>query len=260
MESSTRLIAFGCLFLIIAGWEALAPRRQLRLSRWQRWPANLALSVVNILGIRLLLASAAVGAALWAEQANIGLFHMLNWPLWLEYVLCFALLDLSIYWQHRLFHVIPLLWRMHRVHHADLDLDVSSGVRFHPLEGLLSMLGKMAVIVALGIAPSLVLIFELVLNLCATFNHGNIYISPRVDRYLRYILVTPDFHRIHHSTELTESQKNYGFSVPWWDYLFGSYLPEAQRNQTDMELGLAETQTPAAAQSFSAAFVKLVLR
>ncbi len=232
----------------MASWEALAPRRQQQIPRRQRWPANLVLALLNIGLIRLLLASAAAGSALWAETQHFGLFNQLHLPYWLSFALSLILLDLLIYWQHRLIHLVPWLWRWHRVHHADQELDVSSGVRFHPVEALLSMGLKIATVALLGVPVSAVLSFELILNLCSTFHHSNVYLSPRLDKALRYLLVTPDLHRIHHSTRYDENNRNFGFSVPWWDQLFGSFLAQAQKLQTEIELGDAEIRDPGKSQ------------
>lgn len=259
MEALVRSGAFLGLFLLMALWEVLAPRRVQRLHRRERWPVNLALLVLNAVLLRLIFAGAALGTAFWAAEHEWGLFNQVHWPLWNEIILAVLALDLLIYWQHRLFHVVPLLWRLHRVHHADLELDVTSGARFHPLEAVLSMLLKMGAVALLGAAPASVLIFELTLNLAATFNHGNVYLPLWLDRPLRWLLVTPDMHRIHHSVERSECNSNYGFSVPWWDRLFGSYVTEPGLGQLEMVIGDAEIRDPYEAQALSPILFKIPL-
>lgn len=259
MEALIRSGAFLGLFLLMALWEVLAPRRPQLLRRWERWPVNLALLVLNAVMLRLIFSGAALGTAVWAAGQHRGLLNQLSLPIWLEVLLAVGMLDLLIYWQHRLFHVLPLLWRLHRVHHADLELDVSSGARFHPLEALLSMLLKMGAVALLGVAPAAVLIFELSLNLCATFNHGNVYLPVWLDRPLRWLLVTPDMHRVHHSVVRGECNSNYGFCVPWWDRLFGSYVDQPAAGQLGMTIGDAEIRDPYLAQALSPLLFRIPL-
>ncbi len=237
MEDIVRASAFISLFIVMAFWEFIAPRRKQVLSRIKRWPANLILLIGNALLLRLLFAGGAYATAVWAGQNQYGLLNHVELPAVFSIVFAVVLLDILIYWQHRLFHVVPFLWRFHRVHHADQELDVSSGARFHPVEAVLSMLLKIVIVLLLGAPPEAVLIFELVLNLCATFNHSNIYIAPKLDKWIRAVLVTPDMHRIHHSTIRSECDSNYGFSVPWWDRLFGSYTDEPEMGQLQLNIG-----------------------
>lgn len=251
MDALIRSGAFVGLFALMALWEIRAPRRPQRVHRRLRWPVNLALLLLNAVLLRLLFAGAALGTAVWAAAAGWGLLNQLSLPDGVGIGLAVLLLDLLIYWQHRLFHRIPLLWRLHRVHHADLELDVTSGARFHPLEAVLSMLLKMGAVALLGAPPAAVLIFELTLNLCATFNHGNVALPKGLERPLRWLLVTPDMHRIHHSVIRTESNSNYGFSVPWWDRLFGSYLDQPAVGQLELEIGDAGLREPHQAQALA---------
>jgi len=236
-ESLLRLILFVGIFTAVAWWERLAPRRSEPMERTQRWRSNLLLVVIDSLLVRLLIP---IGAAGFAAQQQWGLLHQIEVPHLLAIALAVVVLDGIIYWQHRLFHYFPLLWRLHRVHHADIHLDVSSGLRFHPIEILLSMAIKVAAVVALGIDPLAVLIFEVLLNGMAMFNHGNIRLPQAVDHRLRMWVVTPDMHRIHHSTLLQEYNRNFGFNLSCWDRLFGSYCDQPQAGQLQMKIGLDE--------------------
>jgi len=260
MEAIVRSSAFLMLFFCMALWEYYLPRREQIIPRRKRWPLNLFLMVFNTLILRLTMSGAAYGTAIWAQSHDYGLLHFFSFPGWFQLGLGIVLLDLLIYWQHRLFHVVPIFWRLHRVHHADLELDVSSGARFHPLEAVLSMFIKMGAIVLLGAPPIAVLSFELILSLCATFNHGNVYLSQKLDKLLRVFLVTPDMHRIHHSVLPRESNSNYGFSVPWWDYLFSSYTAEAKEGQLGLEIGDSKFPSLAKAQSVKAVLIDIPLQ
>jgi sterol desaturase/sphingolipid hydroxylase (fatty acid hydroxylase superfamily) len=237
-EIMWRFGAYCAVFAILAGWEISSPRRFLRVGRKPRWPSNLGILVIDALSVRLLIPAAAFGAALFAEQRGLGLFNLLALPFWLRALLGFVLLDLVIYAQHFTFHHVPLLWRLHRMHHSDLDVDVTTGVRFHPFEILISMLIKIAVVLAMGIPPVAVLVFEIVLNATSMFSHANVSLSPPVDRVLRWLVVTPDMHRVHHSIARDETDSNFGFNLPWWDRLFGTYRPEPRAGHTDATLGL----------------------
>ena len=243
-EAELRLGLFVLIFALMFVWENRAPRRRLSVPRWQRWRHNLALFGLNTLLLRLLFPAAAVGLALSAEAADLGLFNRVDWPLWLEIPLAVLLLDLAIYWQHRFMHRIPLLWRLHRVHHADLDIDLTTGSRFHPIEILLSMLYKWGVILLLGPAAVAVLIFEILLNGMALFNHANVAMPAWLDRMLRYLLVTPDMHRVHHSVLRRETDSNFGFNLSLWDRWFGSYADQPERGHIDMTIGLSEFRDP----------------
>lgn len=237
-ESGVRLGVFLGVVMVMLVWEALAPRRARTISRRARWPGNLGITVIDTLAVRLAFPAAAVGAAFTAEQQGWGLLPWLDLPALVASVLGLVLLDLSVYVQHVAFHHVPVLWRLHRMHHADLDLDVTSGARFHPLESVASMAAKIAVVIALGASPSTVLTFEILLNACAMFNHSNINLPLGLDRVLRLLVVTPDMHRVHHSVHPEETNSNYGFNLPWWDRVFRTYRAEPADGQLGMTIGL----------------------
>jgi sterol desaturase/sphingolipid hydroxylase (fatty acid hydroxylase superfamily) len=237
-ESAIRLGCFLGILLAMMGWEWRLPRRAPSLPRARRWPANLGIVAVDSAVLRLAFPVLAVGAAQLAETRGWGLFHWLNAPFWPAFVASMLLLDLTIYAQHVAFHKIPLLWRLHRMHHTDLDFDVTTALRFHPLEIVLSMLIKWAVVVLLGAPPVAVLVFEVVLNATAMFNHGNVRLPPRLDRALRWLVVTPDMHRVHHSIRREETDSNFGFNLPWWDRLFGTYRDQPRDGHSGMTIGL----------------------
>lgn len=239
-EGTIRLLAFGAIFFAMLLWELFAPRRPLSVARAQRWSSNLALMIINTVALRLLFPAAAVGFALSAEALGFGLFHWLAWPPLLELVCAVLLLDLAIYGQHVLMHRVPLLWRLHRVHHADLDFDLTTAVRFHTFEILLSMLIKWGVILLLGPAALAVLIFEVLLNGMAVFNHANVSLPPRAERVVRALLVTPDMHRVHHSSIVRETNSNYGFNLSLWDRLFRTYTAQPARGHDGMTIGLEQ--------------------
>ncbi len=222
-EAAIRLAVFLGVLLALVVLERLRPWRAVRPLGMRRWPANLGLALTGSLLVRALVPAAAVGAAVWAEGRGLGLFPALGAPAWVAVPLAILLLDLLVYWQHRVTHTVPLLWRLHRVHHADPELDATSGLRFHPAEILLSMGLKMAAVVALGAPPLAVLAFEVLLNATAMFNHAAIRMPPRAEPWLRLVLVTPEMHRTHHSEVRAETDSCYGFCLPWWDRLFGSY-------------------------------------
>ena len=239
-EPVIRLAAFAGVFLVMAVWELIEPRRKHTIGRTWRWPNNLSVVIVNTVLVRVLLPATAVGIAFLAEARGFGLFNMFVIPAWVSVVASVAILDLAIYLQHVLFHAVPALWRLHRMHHADLEFDVSTGLRFHPIEIVLSMLIKFAVVAALG-APALsVLIFEVLLNATSMFNHGNIRIPSRIDAALRWLLVTPDMHRVHHSILPRETNSNFGFNLPWWDRLFGTYRAQPEAGHETMTIGIEQ--------------------
>ncbi|HIE54896.1 MAG TPA: sterol desaturase family protein, partial [Chromatiaceae bacterium] len=243
-EVTIRLGFFLGIFAIMALWEWLAPRRPLRLSRARRWPHNLGLVFLNSFVLRLLFPAAAVGVAVHAQQQGWGFFNLYEVPLPAAVLLSVIALDFVIWAQHVMFHAIPLLWRLHRVHHADLDFDVTTGARFHPVEIILSMLIKFAAIVLLGAPVVAVVIFEVLLNATAMFNHGNVGLPPRLDRLLRWVLVTPDMHRVHHSVEDDEANSNFGFSLTWWDRLFGTYREQPRAGHREMIIGIHKYRDP----------------
>ena len=238
-EGQIRLTAFVSVFIILALWEILSPRRPLSVSKSLRWFNNLMLMLVNALALRFMLPVLAVGMALQAESLDWGLFNVLEWPFWLEGLLVILLLDLGIYWQHRLMHVVPILWRLHRMHHSDRDLDVSSAIRFHPLEILLSMLYKLLLITLLGPSFIAVIVFEVLLNALSLFTHANGYMPVQWDKRLRVVFVTPDMHRIHHSKyHRNETNSNYGVLTSLWDRLFKSYSHDPIEGQSGLTLGV----------------------
>ncbi len=239
-EMLVRLGCFAGVLALMAAWELLAPRRHLATAKSQRWVSNLSLVALNSVAVRVLLPLGAVGVALLAEEHGWGLFHNVPLSPTLAVVLSVVVLDFAIYLQHVLFHAVPLLWRLHMVHHADLDFDVSTGLRFHTIEILLSMGIKMAVVVTLG-APALgVLIFEVLLNATSMFSHGNVRLPAAVDHVLRLVLVTPDMHRVHHSVDPRETNSNFGFNLPWWDMLLGTYRAQPADGHTGMTIGLKQ--------------------
>lgn len=238
-EWKIRLAAFLGVFVLMALWEVVAPRRALTLAKFARWIANLELVVINTVLLRLLFPAATVGMALFAQAQGWGIFNTFAAPGWLVVILCVLMLDFVIWLQHVMFHAIPLLWRLHRVHHADLDFDVTTGLRFHPLEILLSMLIKFAAIVVLGPPVLAVIAFEVLLNATSMFNHSNVRLPRGLDRVLRWLLVTPDMHRVHHSIEADETNSNFGFNLPWWDRLFGTYRAQPRAGHDGMTIGIS---------------------
>ena len=245
-EPTIRAGVFLVVLAAMAAWEAAAPRRALGLSRARRWPSNLGMVAINAVLLRLIFPTAAVGVALIGEQRGWGLLRVIAMPAWLQIALTVLLLDLAVYLQHVLAHAVPVFWRLHRMHHADLDFDVTTGVRFHPIEILLSMMLKVAVVMAIGAAPLGVLIFEVLLNATSMFNHGNVRVPAAFDRVLRWLVVTPDMHRVHHSIEPHETNSNFGFNLPWWDRLLGTYRPQPAAGHTAMTIGLDSFRDPAA--------------
>ncbi|SES64863.1 sterol desaturase family protein [Oceanicella actignis] len=239
-EPLIRLAVFAAVFCLMAGWEALRPARALALGRWPRWGVNWAVAALDAALVRLLFPAAAAGAAWDAQAMGWGLFNALDWAPWLEALICIAALDFAIWFQHLLSHKIPILWRVHRVHHADRDVDVTTAIRFHPIEIALSMLFKIGLVYALGAPALAVILFEILLNGCAMFNHANISLPARIEAALRWLLVTPDMHRIHHSVRREETDSNYGFNLSWWDRLFGTYRARARGA---LRLGLPDWQT-----------------
>jgi sterol desaturase/sphingolipid hydroxylase (fatty acid hydroxylase superfamily) len=244
-EPAIRLAAFLGVFGVVALWEALAPRRGARFSRRQRWPHNLGLLAVDSLVVRLVAPGAAIAVAVAGETGGWGLINALGLPAWAAILFAIVLLDLAIYFQHVMFHAVPMLWRLHRVHHSDLDFDVTTGTRFHPIEILLSTLIKMAAVVAIGAPAVAVLVFEVLLNATAMFNHSNGKLPLAIDRWLRLLVVTPDMHRLHHSVVHNETNSNFGFNVPWWDRLFGTYRAQPAAGHEAMTIGVDAFRTPA---------------
>ena len=245
-EAWTRLAFFGAVFLAMASWELLAPLRPSSVSKGRRWSINLSIVLINTLVVRLLFPFAAVGVAWLAGERGWGVLNNLALPFWLSFLGSVVALDLVVYLQHVLFHAVPAFWRLHMVHHADLDFDVTTGSRFHPLEILLSMLVKAGAVVLLGPPAAAVLAFEVLLNATSLFNHGNVRIPPAIDRLLRLVVVTPDMHRVHHSVVPVETNSNFGFNLPWWDRLLGTYRREPRAGHLGMTIGVRQFRDPAA--------------
>jgi len=251
-QTPLRLGFFLGLFGIIAAWEYLKPRRQQNTRRVSRWVNNLGLVVVATLLVRLVVPMGLAVIAFQVQAAGWGLFNHLTLSLWLEIVLALVLLDLAIYWQHRMFHQVPVLWRLHRVHHSDLAFDVSTAVRFHPLEILLSIFIKGLLVLMLGIPATAIIIFEVILNGVALFNHGNIRLPKGLDGVLRSVLVTPDMHRVHHSNIPSETNSNYGFNLSIWDKIFGSHTAQPQKGHQGINIGLKEYSSQQQSNDFMA--------
>ena len=239
-EIAVRLGAFVAVLVTMALWEVLTPRRPSYYSRIRRWPNNLGIVALNTALVRILLPGAAVGLALIGEQRGWGLLNHLPVPRWAAVLASMILLDLAIYLQHVMFHAVPALWRVHRMHHADLHFDVTTGVRFHPIEIVLSMLFKLGLVAALGAPAMGVLLFEVLLNATALFNHGNVRMPLGLDRLLRWLVVTPDMHRVHHSILVQETNSNFGFNLPWWDWLLGTYRDQPAVGHNAMTIGIEQ--------------------
>ena len=241
-EPQIRLAIFLTLFAVLAGLEFFAPRRELRVARSRRWLTNWIIAIIDSALVRLLFVGAAVGAATWATSANIGLFNLVRLPNWFELLVSFIVLDFAIWLSHVASHKIPILWVVHRMHHSDIDIDVSTAIRFHPIEIILSMVWKIVVVVSLGAPAVAVLIFEIVLNGAAMFNHSNVRLPLFLDRILRWIIVTPDMHRVHHSVINRETDSNYGFNLAIWDRVFGTYVDQPEKGHAKMKIGLSDWQ------------------
>ena len=237
-EKTIRMGFFFGVLAVMALWEIAAPRRKLTASKTVRWVNNLGLVFFNSFILRVLFPAAAVGVALTASKQGWGLFNVYELPLYVSVIASVVILDFVIYVQHVMVHAIPVLWRLHRVHHADPDYDVTTGARFHTVEIILSMLIKFATILLLGPPLVAVILFEIILNVTAMFNHGNVGLPPALDRVLRWIVVTPDMHRVHHSVEDDEANSNFGFSLPWWDRLFGTYRDQPRGGHQGMTIGI----------------------
>lgn len=243
-ETAVRLGAFALTFLAVALWELAAPQRELTLPRAVRWRANLGLVLLNTVLLRVVFPTAAVGVAAVASAQGWGVLNVWQPPMWAAVLLAVVALDFVVWLQHVMVHAVPALWRLHRVHHADLDYDLTTGARFHPLEIGLSMGIKFAAIVLLGAPVLAVMVFEVLLSSCAMFNHGNIRLSAPADRVLRWFMVTPDMHRVHHSVEDDESNCNFGFNLTWWDRLLGTYREQPRAGQQGMTIGIRDHGDP----------------
>lgn len=238
-EPLIRLGIFAAVFAAMASWELLAPKRGLTAPKGARWLTNIAIAAIDAAMLRFLFPVLAVGVAIWADGRGLGLFAYLAWPAWLEVLVALVVLDFAIWAQHLVFHKVPVLWRIHRVHHVDRDIDVTTAVRFHPVEIALSMLIKFAVVIALGAPAIAVFAFEVILNGLAMFNHANVSMPGPLDRLLRLVIVTPDMHRVHHSVRRPETDSNYGFNLSVWDRLFGTYRAQPEGGHLAMRIGLS---------------------
>jgi sterol desaturase/sphingolipid hydroxylase (fatty acid hydroxylase superfamily) len=237
-ETFIRVGSFITMLVVMGTAEPLWPRRTLDVSKTQRWFSNISIAVFSTILVRILIPIIPTSLALYCETHDFGLLSLLSLPDWLLVVVGVLLLDMTIYWQHVAFHKQRLLWRIHRMHHIDTNIDASTGIRFHPIEIILSMLIKLAIILLLGPPAIAVIIFEILLNGCALFNHANVRLPTGADSILRLLVVTPDMHRVHHSTDMREANMNYGFNFPWWDRLFGTYKAQPDLGHDAMHIGL----------------------
>jgi sterol desaturase/sphingolipid hydroxylase (fatty acid hydroxylase superfamily) len=244
-----RLLVFAAVFLLMAAIELIRPKRRLSVSKPRRWLTNLGIAGVDTLVLRLMAALAvpvaAVAAAFFAKERGLGLLNQVDWPYWVKLLIALLALDLAIWFQHLVSHKVPVFWRLHQVHHADRDIDVTTAIRFHPVEIALSMLWKIVLVIPLGASPFAVFLFEVILNACAMFNHANIALPAWLDGALRLFIVTPDMHRVHHSVLYREHDRNYGFNLSLWDRLFGTYLAQPKGGHHGMIIGLPPYQSEA---------------
>jgi sterol desaturase/sphingolipid hydroxylase (fatty acid hydroxylase superfamily) len=243
-EPALRLVFFVGVLVGMMVWERWAPRRSRAVSRWLRWPSNLGVVALSTMLVRAVVPVTAVGVAAAAQKSGFGLLHQVDGPPWLKIALAIMVLDLAIYLQHVMFHAVPALWRLHRMHHADLDFDVTTGVRFHPIEILLSMGIKCGVVAALGATAAAGLLFEIALNATSMFNHGNVRLPEWLDHGLRWVVVTPDMHRVHHSVVRAETNSCFGFNLSWWDRLLGTYADQPAAGHEGMTIGLNVFRDP----------------
>ncbi|MCF6764442.1 sterol desaturase family protein [Thiotrichales bacterium 19S3-7] len=239
-QNLIRISAFLSIFIVMALLELVIPKRPLSIKKSSRWFNNISIVILNSVILKIIFPTAAVGIALWANEHKLGLLYFLNLPSYSSIILSIIFLDFVIYLQHVLFHALPIFWRFHRVHHIDQDIDVTTGLRFHPGEIILSLLIKFSAIVLIGTPAISVLLFEVILNATAMFNHSNIHLNKIIDRLLRAIIVTPDMHRVHHSTIPYETNSNYGFNLSIWDRLFGTYRSQPKKGHQQMQIGLAD--------------------
>jgi sterol desaturase/sphingolipid hydroxylase (fatty acid hydroxylase superfamily) len=243
-EAYIRVGFFFGIFILVAFFETQSPRRVLQTSKLVRWLSNLGVVAIDTLTVRILFPVIGIHVAYTAQEKGWGLLNVIDMPDWISVIVAILVLDLIVYLQHLMFHAVPLIWRMHMMHHADLDFDVTTGLRFHPLEIIISMVIKMTAIAALGPSVFAVILFEIILNGTAMFNHGNLKLPLSVDKYLRLLVVTPDMHRVHHSVTIRETNSNFGFNFPWWDRLFGTYRPQPAAGHEGMTIGLAQFRNP----------------
>ncbi len=242
--ATIRLLFFVTAFCLFACWEWIAPRRPLTQNKLVRWSNNLILTALNSALISLFMPILAFQAALIAASNEWGLLNLTAFPFWINVFITVVLLDLAIYLQHWVFHRIPILWRFHRMHHADQDIDLTTGSRFHPLEIILSLGIKIVCVMLLGAPAVAVVIFEVVLNLSAMFNHSNAAMPLKLDRLLRRIIVTPDMHRVHHSIKVKETHSNFGFFLSVWDQLFKTYRAQPEQGHDNCVIGINQFREP----------------
>jgi sterol desaturase/sphingolipid hydroxylase (fatty acid hydroxylase superfamily) len=247
-EPLVRSVCFFSILIIMMLWEVLSPKRPRKYTRILRWSQNIGLVFVNSFIVRLILPMATIGVAHYAQQNNIGLFNWFEFHPIFVFILTILLFDMAIYWQHRMFHIVPWLWALHKVHHVDQDIDVTTGSRFHTIEILLSLLIKFSLVFILGPPVIAIMIFEIILNATAMFNHANVALSNKLDRVLRVLLVTPDMHRVHHSTILDESNRNFGFNLSCWDRIFNSYQAQPVKGHLGMNIGVKDYTDPRTTQ------------
>lgn len=243
-QALIRLSFFFGILILMAAWEVLAPRRPLQTSKSMRWFSNVGIVFIDTLALRLLPFYSAINISVLAENGGWGLLNNIPLVYWLKVIIGVVVLDLAIYLQHAMFHGLPILWRLHMMHHSDFDFDLTTSVRFHPIEILLSMGIKMIVVFLVGISALGVLIFEVLLNATSLFNHGNVRLTASIDRVLRFFVVTPEMHRVHHSVIIRETNSNFGFNLPWWDRLFGTYKDQPAAGHAEMTIGLSQFRDP----------------
>ncbi len=241
-EAAIRFSVFIGLFAALALLEHFAPRRLEHPVKTQRWLTNIGIVLIDSLLVRLIFKTAAVGGALWAAQNGFGLFNLVSAPFWLAFLVSIIVLDFAVWLEHVASHKIPVFWRIHRMHHSDTDFDITTAVRFHPIESVLSMAWKYLIVLLIGAPAVSVLVFEIVLNGAAMFNHSNWRVPLWLDRWLRLVIVTPDMHRVHHSIDMRETDSNYGFNLAIWDRLFGTYIDQPALGHDAMKIGLAQWQ------------------
>lgn len=237
-EQEIRMAFFLGVLVIMAIWEFITPKRRREIPRLIRWTNNIGIVMLDALVVRLTFPILAVSLAFLAQEKGWGLFNIFEAPPMLSLIVSFLALDLIIYLQHVAFHYVPWLWHLHRMHHTDTEIDVSTGLRFHPLEIIISMIIKCSAVIMLGAPPISILIFEVALNVTAMFSHSNIHIAGAIDRVLRLFFVTPDMHRVHHSVHMKETNSNFGFNLPWWDRIFGTYIAQPKDGHKGMDIGL----------------------
>ena len=237
-QEQLRIFFFLGVFAFLSLLEFFLPRRELEESKKKRWFSNLSLIFIGNICVKLFLPITVIEFSLWVQSHDLGFLNFLAVPQFFTFVLGLLFLDLAIYVQHVIFHKVNFLWKIHRVHHVDKDIDVTTGLRFHPLEIILSLFIKISVVFLLGISPFTIFVFEIILNTTSMFNHSNLSLPLYLDKILRFFVVTPDMHRVHHSVYLKETDSNFGFNLPWWDYLFNTYVSQPKDGHRKMKIGM----------------------